>query len=65
MDITLIPGGKGRHCPGNPEHCDECDYLICCSNYSGLCEKCFADIGKCPLRNNTGEYHSPPEITFF
>ena len=44
IDITgtiLIPGNRGKDCPGNGQHCDdsgipiecccdECDYLMCC-----------------------------------
>lgn len=39
VDVTgtiLVPGNRGRDCPGNGRHkgieccCDECDYLLCC-----------------------------------
>lgn len=40
--IELIPGNMGKNCPGNGNYfndlgeiiicCDECDYLICCSD---------------------------------
>jgi len=47
MDFFLIPGDEGQNCPGNPELCDECDYLMCCTNYDGLCEKCLEESGTC------------------
>ena len=50
MEIVLIPGSEGRDCPGNPELCDECDYLICCTNADGLCGKCFAENGACEIK---------------
>ena len=31
------------------ECCDECDYLLCCTNCDGLCDKCFAEHRGCPL----------------
>lgn len=39
VDVTgtiLVPGNRGRDCPGNGRHegiaccCDECDYMLCC-----------------------------------
>lgn len=39
IDITgtiLIPGNRGKDCPGNGENdgyeccCNECDYMLCC-----------------------------------
>jgi len=48
MDILLVPGNEGQDCPGNPELCDECDFLICCTNYNGLCDQCFIENGVCP-----------------
>ncbi|MCL2299194.1 MAG: hypothetical protein FWC27_03495 [Firmicutes bacterium] len=48
MELILIPGNEGRDCPGNWEECDECDYLMCCTNHNGLCENCFAENGGCP-----------------
>ena len=50
MNIDLIPGGNGERCPGNPELCDECDYLICCTDYNRLCGKCFETNGFCPMK---------------
>lgn len=40
-EIVLIPGNKGKDCPGNGRHydadgdlieccCDECAYMLCC-----------------------------------
>lgn len=49
MDANLIPGDDGKHCPGNPELCDECDYLICCTNAYDLCTRCRAEHGGCAL----------------
>ena len=61
LDITgieLIPGNKGKDCPGNGNHmdksgnlieccCDECDYMICChGDTAELCNKCSDDM--CP-----------------
>ena len=50
MDCELIPGNSGRDCPGYISHCDECDYLICCTNHDGLCDKCFEENGTCEMR---------------
>jgi len=36
---------SGISCDG--ECCDECDYLICCTNYKGLCDQCLAENGAC------------------
>ena len=49
MSVILIPGNEGRDCPGNPECCDECDYLICCTNYNELCDKCFEEDSACEI----------------
>lgn len=50
--IELIPGNMGKNCPGNGNYfndlgeiiicCDECDYLICCSdaNNKKNCRRC-------------------------
>ena len=46
----LIPGRDGQHCPGNPDRCDECDYLICCINADDMCDKCFAENGTCETK---------------
>ena len=50
MEIILVPGNEGQDCPGNWECYDECDYLICCTNYNGLCDECFAENGMCPIK---------------
>ena len=55
LDVTgiiLFPGNFGRDCEGNGENgkeccCDECDYLICCTEKT-TCEKC-RDF-KCPRK---------------
>jgi len=47
----LFPGNQGQHCLGNPELCDECDYLICCFDRD-LCRKCFAENGFCEIEEN-------------
>lgn len=47
VEAILIPGNGGQHCPSNGECCDECDYLICRTNYNGLCDKCFEENGAC------------------
>ena len=46
-DTSLMPGNDGQDCPGNPELCDECDYLICCTNYNGMCDRCLEENGRC------------------
>ena len=51
MDITLLPGNP-TNCPGNYDFCDECDYLICCTNFDNLCEKC-PDFPTCPIKNSS------------
>jgi len=51
--IMLVPGNYGKDCPGNGLHkdsngniieclCDECDFLLCCTeeNYKEACEGC-------------------------
>ncbi len=61
--IELIPGNKGKDCPGNGEHydingelieccCDECDYMICCldSHDDSLCKNCTS--ARCPRSEN-------------
>ena len=53
MESNLVPGNEGRNCPGNGTCCDECDYLICCTNYNGLCDKCFDEDGKCQIKAPT------------
>ena len=56
VDITgtiLIPGDMGKNCPGNGLHkdeqgewkeccCDECDYMICCTDLyrPQMCKDC-------------------------
>ena len=45
VDVTglvLIPGNGGADCPGNGLHgdtfeccCDECDYMLCCTEPAG------------------------------
>ena len=47
--VTLIPG-DAEHCPGSGELCDKCDFLICCSNFNGLCDKCFEEDATCKWR---------------
>ncbi len=68
LDITgtmLVPGNLGRDCPGNGEDgqaeccCDECDYMLCCTDLWKVadCEVCgdaacprknHKNMGKCP-----------------
>lgn len=50
MDIILVPGNGGKDCPGNCDWCDECDYLICCTNCYGMCDKCFEENGMCEVK---------------
>ena len=47
METGLVPGNAGRDCPTCGELCDECDYLVCCTNFGGLCDKCFAENPAC------------------
>ena len=49
---VLIPGDQGRNCPSNPACCDECDYLMCCTNDNGFCDKCFAENGFCEIEES-------------
>jgi len=49
-NLTLVPGSGGQYCPDNPEHCDECDYLMCCTNAEDMCDKCFAENGTCEIK---------------
>ncbi|MCI5891782.1 MAG: hypothetical protein MRZ66_00025 [Clostridiales bacterium] len=62
IDVTgveIVPGNFGKDCPGNGEHydsdgnliwccCDECDYLLCCTedNWEEACKTCF--LTECP-----------------
>jgi len=46
---VLIPGYQGQHCPSNPVCCDECDYLMCCTNDNKFCDKCIAENGFCEI----------------
>ena len=62
LDVTgveLIPGNEGRDCPGNGEHidrngelieccCDECDYMLCCTDvmWDVYCAEC--SVQSCP-----------------
>ena len=65
IDITgieLTPGRGGRYCLGNGDHydrygnwmgccCDECDYLVCCTDMKGrkeckTCEDLFCPFAK-------------------
>ncbi len=39
---------RRRHCHENEGCCDECDYLICCTNFNGLCDRCFEENNLCP-----------------
>jgi len=48
----LVPGDRGRRCPSNPACCDECDYLMCCTNDDGFCDKCFAENGFCEVETS-------------
>ena len=64
IDITGIeftPGNNGKDCLANGTHfyengepieccCDECDYMICCFEMSGLkdCHNCDDDL--CPRK---------------
>jgi len=57
-EVPLTPGNNGQNCRGNSKYCDECDYLICCTNYNGLCDKCLKENGTCQLAKSdppTGE----------
>ena len=57
IDITgtaLIPGNNGRDCPGNGENpgieccCDECDYLLCCTEFHNPSECKHCSDQNCP-----------------
>lgn len=57
--IILVPGNDGIDCPGNGEHfdengnlieccCDECSYLLCCTDKKKECNKCTdSDCPRC------------------
>jgi hypothetical protein len=50
MESTfLVPGNDGQDCPGNPECCDECDYLMHCTNFNGLLDNCSDETDAGPL----------------
>lgn len=62
--VVLAPGNNGQHCLYNGEHsdsdgnnieicCDQCDYLICCTNFDGLCDKCFEKNGFCQIEKRS------------
>jgi len=53
MGIILLPGNPAN-CPGNCDFCDECDYLICCTNFDNLCEKC-PDYPTCTTKTPAAE----------
>lgn len=62
IDITgteLIPGNNGRDCPGNGMHsdkygnilpccCDECDYMMCCTETHQAEECMYCEEVACP-----------------
>lgn len=56
FNTKIFPGNFGENCPGNGKHkdieclCDECDYLMCCTQYKNECENCNED---CP---NAGKH---------
>ena len=61
VDITgveLIPGNLGKDCPGNGSNpdveccCDECDYLLCCTegHTQDVCTHCHDNY--CPKVNH-------------
>ena len=63
IDVTgtiLTPGNQGKDCLGNGEHpeveccCDECDYLLCCTDIANdaQCKSC-ADRD-CPRAGKNG-----------
>ena len=58
-DVTgciLIPGNQGMDCPANGMDaeeeccCEECDYLLCCTDmeYPKMCRNCT--VWECPRR---------------
>lgn len=60
--IPLTPGNNGEDCLGNGEHydengkiieccCDECDYLMCCTNFNGLPDCSTCKDADCPRAN--------------
>ena len=64
--IELTPGNGGRNCLGNGKHfdrdsepveicCDECDYLICCTNWDRACDKCYFENRSCRLGVRTAK----------
>ena len=52
--IRLTPGNSGKDCVGNGSHkeveccCEECDYLLCCSEYFDPLECLECDDAQCP-----------------
>ena len=58
IDISgtiLIPGNNGKDCPGNGETqnnieccCDECNYLMCCTELHNSCECLYCEDLYCP-----------------
>ena len=53
--IELIPGNSGKDCPGNGLNgyeccCDECDYMLCCSEYHSPSECIDCEEYECPRK---------------
>lgn len=62
IKISYTPGNEGKDCLGNGLHtdefgdiieccCDECNYLICCTNFGGFPECDICEDEKCPRVN--------------
>ena len=63
-EIKLTPGNFGNDCLGNGMCgefeclCDECDYLLCCTEILGpdYCEVCEEDCPHAGTKSNISKY---------
>lgn len=72
--IVLTPGNMGEFCAGNGKHfnddgklieccCDECDYLMCCTDMHNNKECLECRAINCPNCANTTDYFQKKHAT--